>query len=289
MDLMVSMIGYVAAIVSVFIAWMLKTSADESAQRLNVVEQERNNAVSQLQEVQRKISQSEERMEKATNEFKRLREQVQGAKGDAKAKEKELRDELQAKIDELASIDRKGEHTVEQIQVLTSQLKEADRERKAAEVRADRAEQELHKRIDAAKADAEARLEQIQSESRKNRVELAAVQTKLSAAEAELKQGNPEDVKRLKKKIAQLEHLLTSMRGLKEMAEERNQNWEVALKILAKEQMRTRGIKLQGNESLGLLVSSALELLGTELVNDDPSTAVAATQESTSTSTVAMS
>jgi len=285
MDLVVSMIGYVAAIVSVFIAWMLKTSADESAGRLNAVEKERAEAVAQLQEVQRKISASEEKMDKAAQEFKRLREQVQGVKNDARNKEKELREELQAKVDELASIDRKSEHTGEQIQVLTSQLKEADAERKAAELRAQRAEEELHKRIDAAKADAETRLEKVQVESRKNRVELAALQSKLTAAEAELKQGNPEDVKRLKKKVAQLEHLLTSMRGLKEMAEERNQNWEVALKILAKEQMRTRGVKLQGNESLGLLVSSALELLGTELVQEDdaavPSKVSAASHSST--------
>jgi len=285
MDLVVSMIGYVAAIVSVFIAWMLKTSADESAGRLNAVEKERAEAVAQLQEVQRKISASEEKMDKAAQEFKRLREQVQGVKNDARNKEKELREELQARVDELASIDRKSEHTGEQIQVLTSQLKEADAERKAAELRAQRAEEELHKRIDAAKVDAETRLEKVQVESRKNRVELAALQSKLAAAEAELKQGNPEDVKRLKKKVAQLEHLLTSMRGLKEMAEERNQNWEVALKILAKEQMRTRGVKLQGNESLGLLVSSALELLGTELVQEDdaavPSKVSAASHSST--------
>jgi len=264
---------------------MLKTSADESAGRLNAVEKERAEAVAQLQEVQRKISASEEKMDKAAQEFKRLREQVQGVKNDARNKEKELREELQARVDELASIDRKSEHTGEQIQVLTSQLKEADAERKAAELRAQRAEEELHKRIDAAKVDAETRLEKVQVESRKNRVELAALQSKLAAAEAELKQGNPEDVKRLKKKVAQLEHLLTSMRGLKEMAEERNQNWEVALKILAKEQMRTRGVKLQGNESLGLLVSSALELLGTELVQEDdaavPSKVSAASHSST--------
>jgi len=200
MDLVVSMIGYVAAIVSVFIAWMLKTSADESAGRLNAVEKERAEAVAQLQEVQRKISASEEKMDKAAQEFKRLREQVQGVKNDARNKEKELREELQARVDELASIDRKSEHTGEQIQVLTSQLKEADAERKAAELRAQRAEEELHKRIDAAKVDAETRLEKVQVESRKNRVELAALQSKLAAAEAELKQGNPEDVKRLKKK-----------------------------------------------------------------------------------------
>lgn len=62
-----------------------------------------------------------------------------------------------------------------------------------------------------------------------------------------------------------------SMKGLREMADERNKNWEVALAKLSKWILRNSDSKLakSDNTNIGPMVGEALEIIGAKLVHDE--------------------
>lgn len=80
------------------------------------------------------------------------------------------------------------------------------------------------------------------------------------------------ELKRLKRKLAQYDRLYSSMKGLREMSEERNRNWEVALRKLATWIIETAG---QGQvtppDAIGPLVGQALQTVGAQLIDDQSS------------------
>jgi len=81
---------------------------------------------------------------------------------------------------------------------------------------------------------------------------------------------NLEEVRLLKRKLAQIERLYAGMKGMRELADERNQNLETAVRKLA-----TYTIQSQPGAgsatiptTLGPLVGGALELIGAELIDE---------------------
>jgi hypothetical protein len=106
--------------------------------------------------------------------------------------------------------------------------------------------------------------------------EITSLQEKLKATEdlqVKLQQSLAE-LGRLKRRGAKLDLMYQSMRSLKEMAEERNTNWEHALRdlsewtLLEKKRMRHETI---ARMSLGEQVGTALEAIGKTLVEAEES------------------
>lgn len=90
-----------------------------------------------------------------------------------------------------------------------------------------------------------------------------------SAVEKRAKLMDPLELKRLKRKLAGYERLYSSMKGLREMTDERNRNWEVALKKLAAYIVGAKhGGKISVPEAIGPLVGEALELIGAQLLDE---------------------
>lgn len=82
---------------------------------------------------------------------------------------------------------------------------------------------------------------------------------------------DPIEIKKVRRKIAQYDRLYSSMKGLREMTEERNRNYEVALRKLSAWIVT----KTQGNarlpDGIGPLVGRALEIIGAQLIDDSES------------------
>jgi hypothetical protein len=81
---------------------------------------------------------------------------------------------------------------------------------------------------------------------------------------------SPDDLVRFKRKAGQYYKLYMSMKGMREMAEDRNRNWELALQKLAgwvvtktAGQERTQTLAKSG---IGPLVGEALEKIGTQIM-----------------------
>ena len=102
------------------------------------------------------------------------------------------------------------------------------------------------------------------------RQQLDAMQARALKAEAATENLTLEEAQALKRKLAQIERLYAGMKGLRELAEERNNNLETAVRKLATHTLQS----LRSNKSedlpttLGPLVGGALELIGAELIDD---------------------
>lgn len=74
-----------------------------------------------------------------------------------------------------------------------------------------------------------------------------------------------EQIDKYKKEVLKANHFYTTMRGLKEMAEERSRNWEVSLKLLA-EWVLGRNGKTEFPSEIGPLVGDALAQIDKESI-----------------------
>lgn len=113
-----------------------------------------------------------------------------------------------------------------------------------------------------------AELAAAKTEAHQLRERLAKAQAQFSSINQNLLDSR-EEVQRLKRRNAQMERLYQTMRSLKVMAEERNANWEHALKDLSYWTLSQKGqlpVDGQGQLPIGELVGGALETIGKELV-----------------------
>lgn len=158
----------------------------------------------------------------------------------------------------------------EERQALGAALEQARREAAAAnqtterELAALRAEHHLRER------DWQSRLkeaERAREAAERHVAKVSEVKDKNADASAE--------VRRLKRKVAQYDRLYASMKGLREMSDERNRNWEVALRKLAGHVVGQHGASQHGiskadaaEAPLGPLVGKALQIVGAQLIDD---------------------
>ncbi len=160
-----------------------------------------------------------------------------------------------------------NEHFAEQVQVLTVQLADAVKEKKAALDELAAFQRNFEERVRTA-TDAQRReLSELQNQIQAARRDRSAAQTQLEKFKQESGHVKPEELRRWQLKVARLEQLYASMKGLREMAEERNQNWETALRYFA---THILGDKTKAADtSIGSLVGAALEKIGATLVIDE--------------------
>lgn len=156
---------------------------------------------------------------------------------------------------------------------LTEQLKTLEDEKHHREAASRDEIQALRERLQVERREFDHRTTALKIELSHREKDLTAKSQELekerSSVEKKLKQGDPIEVKRLRRKLAGYERLYSSMKGLRDMTDERNRNWEVALRKLAAFIVTTKhGAEYELPESIGPLVGEAMELIGAQLVDD---------------------
>ena len=173
-------------------------------------------------------------------------------------------DRLQLKVDNYE----------QQITALTAQLIEGESGRRALQARVEELSKDLIHRKEQRETAQRAGQEtnQLQDEIRKLREKVSESERDRQAAmrDAEkykdlLKKFDPTELKKAKQRLSKMEQLYSSMKGLREMAEERNENWEVALRALSLHILQGQAVDM----NLGPLVGAALEKAGAVLVVDE--------------------
>ena len=111
----------------------------------------------------------------------------------------------------------------------------------------------------------------LRQELRETRDKLSLAEKQTAELERRTKDIDPTEFRQLKRRLMQYDRLYTSMRGLRDMADERNRNWETALRKLAAwtlQNYRPGATARPIPESIGPLVGQALEVIGATLVDD---------------------
>ena len=111
----------------------------------------------------------------------------------------------------------------------------------------------------------------LRQELRETREKLGLAEKQAAELERRTKDIDPTEFRQLKRRLLQYDRLYTSMRGLRDMADERNRNWETALRKLAAWTLQNHRPGASARpipESIGPLVGQALEAIGATLVDD---------------------
>jgi chromosome segregation ATPase len=206
-----------------------------------------------------------EKLRLQAQKAERAADEVKNRSSDGKLEIVRLKTEYDQSFKKLES---NREHLLEQVTVLTQQLSEAVREKKIYSEELSTLTRETEKMGQAMSESLRNQLGEVKNELAVAKRERSNAQAALEKFKTESGLVKPEELKRWQAKVARLEQLYASMKGLREMAEERNENWETALRFFAVHilgQSQTGS----GDQNIGALVGEALEKIGATLVDDD--------------------
>jgi chromosome segregation ATPase len=190
----------------------------------------------------------------------------------AKSESQEGRDKNAMLVDQLEAKENEIQYVTEKLQLQKGHLQK----------QLDKTHGELQKARDSQLATETKIKDQVESWQKKTKVLEQSLAEKDKAAEAQaksiardkeklnrmIKTIDPVEINKVKRKIIQSDRLYQSMRGLREMADERNRNWEVALAKLSTWILKHH-VKAQIlPKDIGPLVGEALEAIGEQIVKD---------------------
>ena len=191
---------------------------------------------------------------------RRLDQQNAELRGKTNLLQIELKKASEIPTDELTSLLNKNDILTEELKAITQQLRTADRERTEWKNKAAVLERETTARY-------------LKTIEEKN-TEIKGLKDIFSNLEAMTKKESSEaiqtltsEVQALKKKLVQHNHMMKSIKGTKEMLEERIANWETALRILASHVLGSNSTNT--HQKIGVLVGSALESIGKEILPEE--------------------
>lgn len=276
LDLIPTILGAVVAILLVY-AFVARKNVLEAKALLADTTIRYEAAQQQLQKIDQSSKAQKEQIEKLRQQAQKAEkaaEDIKNKSSDGKLEIIRLKTEYE---NQLRKVDSQREHLLEQVGVMTQQLSEVVKEKKL-----------ITEELNTLRRESEAKTSQITEALRsqvsdlQNQVQAAKRErnnalTAMDKFKAESGLVKPEELKRWQLKVARLEQLYSSMKGLREMAEERNENWETALRFFA---IHILGKKADlaadagGDDpakkvSIGALVGEALEKIGATLVVDD--------------------
>lgn len=220
-----------------------------------------------FEEMRQRNTTLEQAMEKAEERFKQHREsqgRLERAVAEAREKTGELTRRVETKEHETRLVSEKLElqkgHLEKQLVKAEAEIAKAEGIRVGLESELRDARQAL------AAAAEELTLRERDYRSRQQEAERERV-----ALEKRTKGADPVELKRLKRKIAQYDRLYASMKGLREMTEERNRNWEVALRKLSGWIIKENNLAASDVDTrdIGPLVGQALSAIGAQLIDDN--------------------
>lgn len=213
-----------------------------------------------FEELRHRNAQLEQALLKSEDKFKQNREQTakltQGM-DEARDKAADLTRRLETKEHEIRLVTEKLElqkgHLEKQLAKTNEMLKISEEQRSGTREKIATLEQELILRD----KDWQAKLKDVEQ----NQAEL----------ERKAKALDPTELKKLKRKIAQYDRLYASMKGLREMSEERNRNWEVALRKLSLWVLAEGGEERPDLKQLpiGPLVAKSMQAIGAQLIDEN--------------------
>lgn len=264
---MLPYLGYAVAFIAVIYALISKKRLENLNALLTETSSRYQASRADAQLAESKVQKAEKETADTTARLVKLEKQKE-AKDDQYST---LQAEHEKALHELnESLARSKDHHQAQQKALTDQLSEAIRDKHQALEQLSKLESQKTKLSPKQLKDLEAKLNTLSDEHKRLKSDLKKAQHLITKQNQVLKVANPKIVKKLQIKVSKLETLYASMKGLREMSEERNQNWETALRYMAAH-INPKGTDATG--PIGEVVGQALARLGAQLVVDDEQTA----------------
>lgn len=261
--------GYI--LTAVFgVLYALSRSAIKNAQAETLAAQ---NLLEELKEKNKLLNKDSLRLKKDSDERdSRLKQSEKDLLKMKERHEKQIH-EFETNLEELKhtirKADSKTEHFKSQIEALTVQIQEVDSEKRDIRLQLEEVTNTQNEKVNAKVSELKKQVRLSDKKTKDLEQELRKKESKIEKTQEKLKTADPTILKKAKIKLSHYAHLYKLMRGQKEMAEERNQNWELALKLLSTWILDQKGKGSQKDENLGHLVASALEATRSGPLVDD--------------------
>jgi len=171
--------------------------------------------------------------------------------------------------EDLSQKELKLDHLTKQVEVMTSQLREADNIRRDLQEKisyAQKSESEASKEV---KTKLQAELKELKRKNHQLEGTTKSTQAAFDRIKRQAEKVGIDQLQANKRKLGHYKHLYQSMRGLREMADERNLNWERALRMLSGWVLSKDPKNLDQTIPLGTVVGDALEHIGEGLITDE--------------------
>lgn len=260
---MLPYLGYAVAFVSLIYALTSKKRLENLNALLSEAATRYQTARSDAQAAESKLQKSRKDAADITARLTQFEKQKAAKDGQLSTLQKNHDKALKEVNENLA---RLTDHSQAQQKALAEQLSEAIRDKHQALEQLNKLSSQKTKLSPKEIKELESKLAQLGEEHKRLKSELKKAQQLIGKQNDVLKVANPKIVKKLQAKVSKLETLYASMKGLKDMSEERNQNWETALRYMAAH-ITQKDVDLTA--PMGAVVGPALEKLGTQLVVDD--------------------
>lgn len=235
-----------------------------------------------FEELRQRNAQIEQTMQKADERMRQQRDCALALEKDleeARGKSADLVKRLESKEHELHVVREKLElqkaHLEKQLAKVSQHLQESETARIAAEATvAERvqaaqttAEQQIRRAQEDARLAADAARQDVGLRERELTLRIRDLEKELAANQKKIREADPVEMRKLRRRIAQYDRLYHSMKGLREMTDERNRNYEVALAKLSTWVLRQIGLG-PVPQQIGPMVGSALQAIGAQLIDD---------------------
>lgn len=211
-----------------------------------------------------------EKLEQSRANCARLEKEATSGKHQLTTDNARLAEDNAALKDRNHQLDLKNEHLRTQVEALTQQLREADNIAKETQTKLSYASKETQEQINSTRQRLEDEMREWQSKYRLLEAEHRTTRNQFSTLKRKVEETDINRVQDIKRKAAHYESLYKSMRGLREMADERNRNWETALRKFSAWILRTTDARTDVTTApLGPMVGEALEIIGDRLIYDE--------------------
>ncbi len=229
---------------------------------------------------QKQIEQQNKTLQESSDRFRQQAtqsdKQIDEVKLRLHEKSQEVERHKQEISEQLKRVQLQKEHLSEQVTAMSAQLSEAIRDKKAAVVELERLQKEAQDTQLKVTEQVRVQLRESQQALQQIKREKGQLEAQLQKTRSETQAVSPEELKRYRLKVARMEQLYASMKGLRDMAEERNQNWETALRHFATFVLEGKATPQDAQRPLGPLVGEALEKIGATLLIETASEAAQA-------------
>ncbi len=187
---------------------------------------------------------------------------------------KQLKEELlnmKAAEESARALENQLEHYKTQTEVLLGQLAELDSEKVTIKGLYEKARESHATELDKAVGSLREDTQKLASRNEQLEKRLNMMQTQYLQLKSREHEGQ-ESLQLLKRKVHQSDHLFKTIRGQKEMLDERLQNWETALRMLGTWILKDKGHRTEPTQKLGEVVAKALQVThqGPLFVDDVP-------------------
>lgn len=254
-------VGGITSCALLFWVYQLKQNASSLHDKISKLELASKDQQKKLSHSHKALEEQKSKGQQGAKASKKLEKELSHLKTKLAEKEKEAHNKSEETQLKLSKALDQLEHYQSQCSALTDQLKSVDQDNRSFRLKCEEKVEAAETKLQEVSKKYKKEADELKKQFKKDDQDDKRLKSKLTKLEEQIKSADPLALKKAKSRANRNQQLYQIMRGHKEMLEERNTNWELALRILASWVLSSQKKSVESPEKLGDLVGGALEAI----------------------------